>query len=228
MRVIGLTGGIATGKSTVSSTIQEEGVAVVDCDKIAHAVVKKGKWAHRRVVRAFGDVVLRQDGELDRPALGKIIFSDASARKKLNTATHLPVFVEMFRQLAVYWLRGRQLVFVDMPLLFETGSNKWFGDNVLVACSETNQIERLMKRDGCSKEDAQAKIASQMPLATKRERSTYTIENNGSKEDAANETREMVSSMQKKSTLPGLLWSPLSMAAGLIGLGALVLALCRR
>ncbi|KAL0018856.1 hypothetical protein WJX79_010063 [Trebouxia sp. C0005] len=104
MIVVGLTGGIATGKSTVTALLRQHGVTVLDSDEIAHAVVRQGRWGYERVVKTFGNSILLADGDINRDKLGDMVFKDRDARRRLNSATHLPVAVELARQLAVEWL----------------------------------------------------------------------------------------------------------------------------
>lgn len=145
LKLVGLTGGICCGKSTVVNIIRSldaEGsicprdpssratvarhVGVVDCDLIAREVVKPGAWGYRRVVSAFGSSILREDGTLDREKLGGLVFNDASARKRLNTATHLPILIRMVTQILKLWLWQRcHIVVVDMPLLYEIGFQRF-------------------------------------------------------------------------------------------------------
>eukprot|EP00882_Tetradesmus_deserticola_P010993 GHRQ01011627.1.p1 GENE.GHRQ01011627.1~~GHRQ01011627.1.p1 ORF type:complete len:167 (+),score=46.77 GHRQ01011627.1:326-826(+) len=135
MLVVGLTGGIATGKSTVTRQLISLGVPVIDCDRIAHDTACKGSWGYRRIVAALGRDILDGRGEVDRARLGQLVFADAAARRRLNMATHAPVAWQLLRQLVGHWLRFRRLVVVDMPLLFETGTHKLTSSNVVVACS---------------------------------------------------------------------------------------------
>lgn len=227
MRLIGLSGGIATGKSTVSKIVSQEGIPVVDCDKIAHAVVKKGRWGYKRVLAAFGDGVLQADGDVDRAALGSLIFSNPTERKKLNKATHLPVYVEMCRQLLMHWLTCRAMVFVDMPLLFETGSYKSFSTTLLVTCSKETQIRRLMERDSCIQEQAQAKVSSQMPLEEKENLATNFIDNDSSREETHAQTKKFIKQARRHIFWHQWLLSPVALLAGIPLLWG-ILSLARR
>ncbi|GMH45481.1 hypothetical protein BSKO_13438 [Bryopsis sp. KO-2023] len=212
MRVVGLTGGIATGKTTVSNSLKAAGVAVIDCDEIAHDVVRKGRWAWRRVVSTFGSQVLQSNGELDREALGELVFKNETARRKLNTATHLPVFLETIKQIVRNWALCRTMVVVDMPLLFETKSNKYMKPSILVYCDEKSQLERLMSRNGFTEAHAKSRIASQMPLAEKKKMADILIDNSGSKDALKQKVADVIVQI-KLGAAKHLLVSPLACAA---------------
>jgi dephospho-CoA kinase len=170
MRAIGLTGGISVGKSTVSELLEKNGCKIIDADKIAREVVEPGKSAYKKIVAAFGEEILQKDKTINREKLGSIIFSDAQARKKLNSATHPAITWEILSQT---WKHRREpLVVIDAPLLFEGG--RWglvllCFPVILVDAPANIQCERLMKRNSLTKEEAQKRIDSQMPLEKKRQ-----------------------------------------------------------
>lgn len=179
--IIGLTGGIATGKSTVSNILHEAGYCIIDADKIAKEVVKKGQEAYYEIVEFFGKNILLENGEIDRKALGNIIFNDKDLRNTLNNISHPYIFKEMKNQIEIL-SRTNTTIFIDVPLLFEQ-YNLWdeysieFNQIWLVYCDRDTQIKRLMKRDNISKEEAVKKISSQMPLEKKKKMSSKTIDN---------------------------------------------------
>ena len=182
MVIVGLTGGISTGKSTVSAQLKELGAVIVDADIIAKEVVLKGKPAWKKIVGEFGEEILQGDGELNRAKLGEIIFNDEVKRKTLNGITHPAVFMEMAKQIlgAVFTLKP--LIVLDVPLLFESGKLLFLCSHVItVACDENIEISRLMARNDLSKEEAEARINSQMSLTEKCELSDTVIENNGTR-----------------------------------------------
>eukprot|EP01024_Parvocaulis_polyphysoides_P034493 TRINITY_DN3052_c1_g1_i1.p1 TRINITY_DN3052_c1_g1~~TRINITY_DN3052_c1_g1_i1.p1 ORF type:complete len:218 (-),score=27.42 TRINITY_DN3052_c1_g1_i1:118-771(-) len=197
MLLIGLSGGISTGKSTVAKLLRQNGVTVIDCDEISKAVTKKGRWGWKRVVRVFGEQYLLQDeaskneaqqkiftkGELDRDALGKLVFGDEEMRRKLGKATHLPIAVNLALQ--ILWKIGtcQTPIVVDMPLLFESGFYKWTSSNVVVWCDQEVQISRLAKRDDISNEEAVTKIKSQKSLEDKKNLADVVINNSTTLED---------------------------------------------
>ena len=166
----------------------------MDADEIAREVVQPGRWAYRRVLAAFGKRVLNSDGTLDRALLRRLIFEDSALRRKLNAATHLPIIVELLRQIAFQRLvRWAPLVVLDAPLLFETGLQRICRYVVVVACTEAVQIERLMARDKVSEEEALRSIRAQLPLATKMQRADCIITNNGTREALGERVDEVYS-----------------------------------
>lgn len=168
MRVVGLTGGIASGKSTVAARWTEAGLPVIDCDELAKAAVEPGAWGHRRVVAALGPGVLDASGRLDRERVGELVFADAAARRKLNAATHLPVSLALAWRLFTSWLACRLVVAVDMPLLFETGAWRATRPVALVTVEDAGtRVARVCARDGLSAAAAAARVAAQMPDAAK-------------------------------------------------------------
>ena len=179
LRVFGLTGGIGSGKSSVAALLRERGVPVVDADELAREAVAKGSQGLAEVVAAFGRQMLGPDGNLDRQQLGALVFSDAEARKRLNSITHPRVrllsqqrFMELERQ-------GIALAAYDVPLLFEVGLDAVLRPVVVVAASEAEQLERIQARDGLSAEAARARIRAQLPLAEKQQRADYVVDNDG-------------------------------------------------
>eukprot|EP00798_Chlamydomonas_sp_ICE-L_P001688 gene1688-33084_t len=222
MRIVGLTGGIASGKSTASNIFAGGGITIIDCDKISHNSALKGNWGWKRTVKAFGQSILLPSGEIDRKALGRIIFSDASARRRLNAATHLPVLVELLKQILWHWLTCKWIVVIDMPLLFETGSHKFFRPSVLVACHPETQVSRLMLRDACTAEEAKGHILAQMPLDKKLELAGIVVQNDGSLEDLQQELKRVARKINAGSVFWGILTSPF-LTGGLAVITALVL-----
>jgi dephospho-CoA kinase len=220
MLIFGLSGGIASGKSSVTRILRERGIHVIDCDEIAKEVVQPGKWGYRRVIHAFGTGVSLDSGQLDREKLGKLIFDSKPMRDKLNKATHLPVFVQLVWRIVLSWLRLRPLVVIDMPLLFETGSHRYCSKSIVVYCSKQQQIERIMTRDGPSRtlEDATARVEAQMPLAVKREKATFTIDNSGSPADLIQQIDLLLKSRMRRSrwSIRSLLLSPVAVGLGLV------------
>lgn len=182
-KLIGLTGGISTGKSTVSKMIIEKGYSLIDADKIAREVVEVDKPAYIEIVREFGENILLQDKTIDRKALGRIIFNNKEAREKLNSIIH-PYIFESIKSNVDKLSKSNSVIFLDIPLLFEQ-YNLWEKYNItfdeiwLVHLNESAQIERLMKRDEISKEEALSKIESQMDINYKKTRSSKTIDNSG-------------------------------------------------
>ena len=181
MHLIGITGGIATGKSTVTRRLRELGYEVVDGDEIARHVVRAGSPALRSIVQEFGSSVLLPSGDLDRPSLGNLVFADEGKRKRLNAIVHPAIYREMARQtLWCLWLR-RRLVFLDLPLLFETGTVLRFLSRVIVVrCTPEQQLQRLMTRNKLSVAEAEARIHSQLPLEEKCRKADFVVDNSGS------------------------------------------------
>lgn len=187
-QIVGLSGGIASGKSTVSRAFQEFGVVVIDADEVARAVVEPGKPAHQKIRETFGDVFLA-DQTLDREALGKRIFDDPQARQQLNHIVHPEIGLEMMRRAAAAKADGHSWVIYDAALLVENGLHHMFPALIIVATSPQTQRERLMKRDGFSAEDAQKRIDAQLPLDQKIKVASHIIDNNGTLEATLNQCR---------------------------------------
>ena len=180
MKVIGLTGGIATGKSTVSRMLAEAGAHIIDTDQLAREVVEPGQPAWEAIVEHFGHAILLADGRIDRDRLGDIIFHDPAQKAVLDNIVHPAVFEAMARRLAQMEKQAPDgVAILDIPLLFETGMERNLAEVILVYAPETAQRERLMRRNGLSAEAAAARISAQMPIAEKRRRASIVIDNSG-------------------------------------------------
>jgi dephospho-CoA kinase len=219
MKVIGLTGGIGCGKSTVSSILQRLGVAIIDCDEIAKSVVLPGRWGYRRVVKQFGIDILNSDKTINREALAQLVFKYPLFRRQLNSATHLPVLVSILKQLFSNWLLCKPYVIIDMPLLFETGFSKVTHPNIVVTCSQTTQLARIAQRDAMPLEDAKARIASQMPSDRKISLADIVLNNDGTVEELYYQVNSIVTDVfRKRGWIHRWFLSPIGVVAlGLVG-----------
>lgn len=192
--VIGLTGGIASGKSTVSSILKQMGSTIIDADIEARLAVEKGTEAYEEIVRHFGHDILNEHAEIDRAKLGSIIFHDEKQRLKLNSIVHPAVRRQMVAKKEDAISRGESLIILDIPLLFESKLEYMADRTLLIYADEGTQLDRLMERNGLSAEEAKARIQSQMPLSDKRKLADEMIDNNGT----LNETRLQLNKLLKK------------------------------
>lgn len=180
MKVIGLTGGIATGKSTVARMLLDLGAHVVDADAIARAVVEPERPAWREIVEEFGAEILAPDRSVDRKRLGEIVFGDTTRRRRLEEITHPRVAEEMQRRIRQGVEAGAALCVLDVPLLFESKMDAWLRPVVVVWAPPALQLQRILERDHLPREQALRRIASQMPIDEKRRRADFVLENTGS------------------------------------------------
>jgi dephospho-CoA kinase len=187
---IGLTGGIASGKSCVARVLTRAGASVVDADAIAREVVAKGSEGLREVVAAFGQQVLADDGSLDRAKLAALVFGDQQARKRLEAITHPRIGRLSAERLAALHASDAAYVVYDAPLLVEVGAHKGLDALIVVAADEQAQVMRAVQRDGCSEQEARRRIAAQLPLERKIEVADYVIHNDGSLEQLEQHTLE--------------------------------------
>ena len=181
MKLVGLTGGVGSGKSTVAAMLRELGATVVDADEAAHAVYEPGTQGFAAVVREFGEKFV-SDGRIDRKRLGELVFKDADARQRLNAIVHPLVREWMAARTAEAAERGAGVVVQDVPLLFENGLERLFPVVVLVWVPREVQIDRLVSGRGFSRERASEVIAAQMPIDEKRARAQHVIDNSGATE----------------------------------------------
>ena len=195
-RLFGLTGGIATGKSLVSDIFSDLGAKVVDADIVARQVVAKDSEGLGSLIKCFGKELLLESGDLNRVALGKIIFKDEAARKKLNAIVHPLIAVESKMQIQKGFAAGHDPIVYSAALLIENGLHSSMNEVILVIVPEAIQLKRLCLRDSISEDEARTKIAAQMPQDEKIKVATQIIDNSGAK----GETRKLVT----------LLWEELS------------------
>jgi dephospho-CoA kinase len=179
MRLVGLTGGIATGKSTFAGALRELGVPVVDADRLAREAVRRGGPVLEAIVREFGPQALGADGELDRKRMADLVFADAGARARLEAIVHPAVRAELQRETAGLAAAGHDLAFYDVPLLYERGRELEFECVVLVFAPPEAQRARLAARDGFSPAEAEARLAAQMPIEAKARRADVVVVNDG-------------------------------------------------
>lgn len=176
-KIIGLTGGIASGKTTVSNYLKDRGYTVLDADRYSRQTTAKNGPALPQIIEAFGEDIVNDAGELDRKQLGSIIFNDADKRRTLNEIVHPLIRQMMNADEAKFVQEGH--VFLDIPLLFENGLDQRCDFVVTVFVDRDTQIKRLTERDDLTTEEAEARINSQMPLTDKVMKSKYRIDNNG-------------------------------------------------
>ncbi len=179
MQVIGLTGGIASGKSTAARTLAELGARIVDADQVAREIVAPGQPALAEIVRAFGRDMLLPDGTLDRKKLGALVFADADKRRMLNAITHPRIGMETQARLQKLRDEGVPVVIYEAALLVENGVHKALDGLIVVACDEATQLERLVDRDGFTEAEARARIAAQGPQAEKIAAATWVVDTSG-------------------------------------------------
>lgn len=200
MVVAGLTGGIATGKSTVAALFASFGAAVIDADRIAREAVRNGSIAFKQIVDHFGRGVLLPDGEIDRDFLGRIIFGDPRQKDVLNRIVHPEVFREMNRRIGELKSEAEdRVVICDVPLLIETGMYRDFDEVILVYVPEPLQIRRLMERESIPRQEALRKVRSQMPIEEKKPYATIIIDNSGSRKETAEKARAVYRCVKKRS-----------------------------
>ena len=180
-KIIGITGGIASGKSTVTNFLRQKGFEVVDADALVHQLQKPGGRLYQILVEHFGEKVLLEDGELNRPLLASLIFSNSEERE-WSKQTQGQIIREELGSLRDKFHETEELFFMDIPLLFEQDFAVWFDETWLVYVSRDTQLDRLMNRDQLSKESAETRLASQWPLEEKKKFATYILDNNGSRE----------------------------------------------
>ena len=205
MVIAGLTGGIASGKSTVSAFLEDAGAVIVDADKIAREVVQKDRQAWREIVGAFGRSILLPDGEINRTLLGEIIFNSPELKQVLNRIVHPGVISETTARLAeIERNQPGAVVILDVPLLIESGMNAGLSDIIVVYIPEPVQIQRLMGRDALTQAQALARIRSQMPIEEKKKRATIVIDNSGSLENTRHISLTVYQHLKEKMTHQGI------------------------
>ncbi len=194
--ILGLSGGIGTGKSTVARFLDSLGATVIDADAIVHELQAPGTPMLDEIKEAFGPDLIDTEGRLDRNALGKIAFGDAADRERLEQIVHPKVIATIADRVASAQAAGTPLIVVDIPLLFERRENSpnresptSFDATVLVYAPEPQQIERQMKRDGCNREAALQRIRAQLPIESKKAMADVVIDNSGSLEETQRQTR---------------------------------------
>ena len=200
MILVGLTGGIASGKSLVAKVLKDLGAHIIDADKIVHELLEPGQQAWKEVLAYFGIGIQLPGGAIDRRKLGELVFSDPEKRAWLNHCLHPKVFEVYTTQ--VRHLCARQpdaIVVFDAALLIETGYHKKMDKVIVVYADEEHQLKRLMERDRFTHDQAVARIGSQMPLGEKRTHADYVIENTGNREETERQTREIFELLNKNT-----------------------------
>ncbi|MED5048959.1 dephospho-CoA kinase [Bacillus siamensis] len=192
--VIGLTGGIASGKSTVARMLIDKKITVIDADVIAKQAVEKGMPAYGQIVESFGKDILLENGGIDRKKLGSIVFTDEQKRLMLNQIVHPAVRAEMMKQRDEAVARKERFVVLDIPLLYESGLDYLVGKVLVVTVPADIQLKRLMKRNSLTEEEAMSRITSQMPLADKTKKADAVIDNSGSLDYTKHQLEEILSS----------------------------------
>ena len=199
MIVVGLTGGISTGKTLVAGMLRDEGIPVFDADQTARDVVQPEKPAWKDIVAEFGEGVLAKDRTLDRAKLGAIVFSDTEKRKKLESFTHPRIREQIANDILGVAMKGGNLAVVDAALMIETGWSKDFFGVIVVDVPESVQLARLKARDKVSEEDAKKRIAAQMPLAEKRTHATWIIDNRGTQDETRAQVKALAATLREKA-----------------------------
>ncbi len=198
MLKVGLTGGIATGKSFVLGVLGELGCEVMDADQTAREVVEPGQPAFEEIVEHFGSDIVDEDGKLNRAKLGAIVFNDAAEREKLNSIVHPKVFEAQARWIAEIEARNPSaIVIVDAALMIETGSYRRFDKVVVVHCEPEIQLQRLMARNNLTQDEAMARISSQMPSAEKLKFADFAINTSLGFEDTRQQTESLYQQLTK-------------------------------
>ena len=177
MRWIGLTGGIATGKSAAKKIIEQSGFPVIDADLVAHQISQKGESGHQAIVQEFGADILQLDGAIDRKKLGEIIFKSETQKLRLESLLHPLIQTVVSDQKSAFQKAGHAFCFYDVPLLFEKTLQRQFDTTILIWCDFQTQLSRLMARNGLAESQAMDRIHSQLPLIEKLPLATHCIDN---------------------------------------------------
>jgi len=199
MLLVGLTGGIATGKSLVSEILRGLGTYIIDADKIAREVVEPQKPAWLEIVEFFGKDIINKDRTINRKRLGEIVFNDPLKKRKLEEIVHPRVIEEENRMLKEYLkIKPDGIVIIDAALLIEAGSHKRVDKLIVVYADKETQTKRLMERDGLSRTDAEKRIASQMPLDEKVKMSDFVIDNSKGIEGTQRQTIDIFNKLRNE------------------------------
>ncbi|MFZ4450634.1 dephospho-CoA kinase [Salibacterium aidingense] len=190
--IIGLTGGIASGKSFISEELKKRGFPVIEADEAAREVVEPGEQAYEQVVEQFGTDVLEVDGTLARKKLGKVIFADDSKRQILNQIMHPAIRQRMLQKKTTLEDEGEKVIVFDLPLLIENNLQFMVDKVLLVYVEETEQKKRLIKRDQAGEEDAEQRLASQLPMSEKQAYADAVIDNNGTRAQSLQQLEEIL------------------------------------
>lgn len=182
--IIGLTGSIGTGKSTIANKLKQLNIPVIDADIIAREVVEPGRKAYEEIVATFGEEILQEDNTLDRARLGQIVFSDEEKRKQLNSIIHPAIRSEMIQQRDTYVSKDVPCVVLDIPLLYESKLTHFVEKIIVVATDRSVQLERILKRDDITKKEAQQRIGAQIDIQEKVKWADAVIDNNGTIEES--------------------------------------------
>jgi dephospho-CoA kinase len=198
MLKVGLTGGIACGKSFVGEALAAYGCLLIHADELGHAVLAPGGEAYGAVIEEFGSAVVTPAGEIDRKALAGYVFGDPARLAKLNAIVHPPVLAREEALIAEFAAANPNgIAVVEAAILIETGSYTRFDRLILVTCGEQQQVERAMRREGALESDIRARISRQMPLEEKREYADFVIDTSGDKEDTLRQTRAVYDALRR-------------------------------
>ena len=198
MYLVGLTGGIGSGKSTVAERLVEHGVELIDADQIAREVVEPGKPAWKKIVEHFGESILDSEGFIDRAALGAVVFGDEKKRTLLNELTHPPIVNSIATQLEVLQAFDGVVV-IDVPLLVESGNDRGYEAVVVVAAQPATQLQRLVELRGMDPGEAQARIDAQSPLEDKLAIATHVIWNEGTLDELRTEVDKVAEDLNQRA-----------------------------
>ena len=196
MKLLGLTGGIASGKSTVAAILRRLGAAIINADELSREVVQPGQDAWKEIITTFGPDIVQEDETLDRRKLRKIVFDNPEARKKLEAIIHPRVRALAERRISELATAGNSIIVYEVPLLFEGQIHLWLRPVILVACEIETQKNRLVERDHLTEIEAQQHVDAQMSLEEKRKLADYVIENDGNLKDLEKQVRAVLHKIQ--------------------------------
>jgi len=196
-RIIGITGGIASGKSTVTEFLRQQGYQVIDADQVVHELQESGGRLYQALLSAFGPAILQEDGRLNRPKLGAMIFGNPELLAQSSQIQNQIIREELAGRRDLL-AEKEDIFFMDLPLLFELGYESWFDQIWLVDVTEETQLSRLMTRNALSQEEAEKRIAAQLSLQEKRNRADVLIDNNGPLELTQEQLREALQKLERR------------------------------